>query len=135
MSFRVLLVDDEPAILDLFKLALELDGFQVQTADSGVAGLALLARNPYDLVITDMRMETPTAGFNVVRAAARLRPRPVVAILSAYYLDRADCERAGADAIFVKGVPITSLAESLRRLLEHDIAQKCTPIPLRPAQP
>lgn len=135
MSFRVLLVDDEPAILDLFKLALELDGFVVETAGSGAAAIALLAQHPYDLVITDMRMETPTAGFNVVRAATRLRPRPVIAILSAFYLDRADCERAGADAIFVKGLPIPSLAESLRRLLEHDVAQKCAPIPLPPAQP
>lgn len=135
MSFRVLLVDDEPAVLDLFKLALELDGFLVETADSGAAALALLGRHPYDLVITDMRMETPTAGFNVVRAASRLRPRPVIAILSAYYLDRADCERAGADAIFVKGIPIASLAESLRHLLEHHVAQQCAPVPLRPAQP
>lgn len=135
MSFRVLLVDDEPAILELFKLALELDGFVVETADSGTSALALLDRHAFDLVITDMRMETPTAGFNVVRAASRLQPRPVIAILSAYYLDRADCERAGADAIFVKGVPITSLAASLRRLLEHDIAQKCTPQPLLRPQP
>ncbi len=134
MSFHVLLVDDESAILDLFKLALELDGFRVDTADSGAAALESLGRDHYDLVITDMRMETPTAGFNVVRAAARLQPRPVIAILSAFYLDRADCERAGADAIFVKGLPIPSLAESLRRLLEHDIAQKCTPVPLPPPQ-
>ena len=133
MSFRVLLVDDESAILELFKLALELDGFVVETADSGAAAVALLAQHPYDLVITDMRMETPSAGFDVVRAAARRKPRPVIAILSAYFLDRDDCRRAGADAVFVKGLPVRSLAESLRRLLEHDVAQKCAPIPLRPA--
>lgn len=132
MSFQVLLVDDEPAILELFKLTLELDGFRVQTADSGAAAIALLAKHVYDLVITDMRMETLNAGFDVVRAAVRLQPRPVVAILSAYYLDREDCQRAGADAVFVKGVPVQSLADSLRHLLEHDIAQKCVPIPLRP---
>ena len=135
MSFHVLLVDDEPAILDLFKLALELDGFRVETADSGAAALELLSRDHYDLVITDMRMETPIAGFTVVRAASRLQPKPVIAILSAFYLDRADCERAGADAIFVKGIPIPSLAASLRHLLEHDIAQKCTPQPLLRPQP
>jgi CheY-like chemotaxis protein len=133
MSFRVLLVDDEPSILELFKLALELEGFRVETAESGAAAIALLAQHSYDLVITDMRMETPTAGFNVVRAASRQEPRPVIAILSAYYLDREDCRRAGADAIFVKGLPVVSLAESLRRLLEHDVAQKCTPSQLRPA--
>lgn len=133
MSFRVLLVDDEPAILELFKLTLELDGFLVETAESGAAAIASLGQHAYDLVITDMRMETPNAGFDVVRAAVRLKPRPVVAILSAYYLDREDCARAGADAVFVKGLPVQSLADSLRHLLEHDVAQKCAPISLRPS--
>lgn len=135
MSFRVLLVDDEPSVLEMFKLALELDGFIVETAECGAAALSLLAGHAYDLVITDMRMETPNAGFDVVRAASRLQPRPAVAILSAFYLDREDCRRAGADAVFVKGVPIESLAGSLRRLLEHDVAQKCSPVPLLPPQP
>ncbi len=132
MSFRVLLVDDEVAILELFKLTLELEGFIVETADSGGAAVALLDQHAYDLVVTDMRMETPNAGFDVVRAAARLNPRPAVAILSAYYLDREDCQRAGADAVFVKGLPVVALAGSLRNLVEHDVAQKCLPSHLGP---
>ncbi len=135
MSFRVLLVDDDPAILELFKLTLELEGFRVETVDSAVSALATLAQRNFDLVLTDMRMETPSAGFDVVRAAKRLQPRPVVAILSAYYLDREDCARAGADAVFVKGIPVVALAASLRRLLEHDIAQKCEGRPWSSPQP
>ncbi len=133
MPPRVLLVDDEPAILDLFKLALELAGFQVETADSAAAAVALLARRPYHLVLTDMRMETPTAGYDVVRAAVRLAPRPVIAVLSAFYLNEEECRHAGADAVFVKGLPVHELAKSLRHLVDHSPAPKGAEPPARRA--
>lgn len=122
MSLRLLLVDDEPAILDLYKLTLELEDFQVETADSAAAAVALLKQRPYDLVITDMRMETPTSGLNVVRAASHLQPRPMIAVLSGFYLDEEDCRRSGADLVLVKGTPVRALAQALQELMQSRTA-------------
>ncbi|KHK55827.1 chemotaxis protein CheY [Ralstonia sp. A12] len=52
----VLLVDDEPGVLSALRRLLRPTGYRVLTAESGAAGLELLAANPADLIISDMRM-------------------------------------------------------------------------------
>jgi response regulator RpfG family c-di-GMP phosphodiesterase len=52
----VLCVDDEPGILSALRRLFRAKGFQVQLAQSGQAGLAMLEAQPFDLVISDMRM-------------------------------------------------------------------------------
>lgn len=53
---RILCVDDEPAILSALKRVFRPTGYTVLTATSAQEGLALLAREPVDVVISDMRM-------------------------------------------------------------------------------
>jgi response regulator RpfG family c-di-GMP phosphodiesterase len=52
----ILCVDDEPGILSALRRVFRAKGFQVQIAEGGKAGLALLETQPFDLVISDMRM-------------------------------------------------------------------------------
>ena len=52
----ILCVDDEPNILSSLRRLFRTKGYQVRTAESGSAGLALLEAEPIDLVISDMRM-------------------------------------------------------------------------------
>ena len=117
MPVRVLFVDDDAAILQLFRTVLELEGYEVETASSAANAQELLCEHSYDLVITDMRMETPLSGFQVVRAAARLNPRPVIAIMTAYPMLPKDWKESGADALFMKGTSPIALTSSLRDLL------------------
>jgi two-component system NtrC family sensor kinase len=53
---RVLIVDDEPGIVDVLKQALDGKGFQTETAGNGVEALSRLASNEYDLIISDICM-------------------------------------------------------------------------------
>jgi PAS domain S-box-containing protein len=53
---RVLIVDDEPGIVDVLKLALDEKGFQTDTAGNGAEALSRLASNEYDLIISDICM-------------------------------------------------------------------------------
>lgn len=55
-GIRVLIIDDETAILNMLDQVLSRKGYQVDTADSGEKGLKKLQSNDYDLVITDMVM-------------------------------------------------------------------------------
>src|SRR4051812_37468979 len=53
---KILFVDDEANILSSLRRLFRTQGYQIMTADSGAAGLQMLATEPVDLVISDMRM-------------------------------------------------------------------------------
>ena len=124
--FRILIVDDEPAILGLLKSVLELSSFEPHTARSAAEATSLLSQQKFDFVLTDMRMESPTAGFDVVRAARQLDPKPVIAILTAFPMSPTEWRPSGADALMVKGAELMSLPNKLLSLL------KTKPQPVRP---
>lgn len=116
--FNALVVDDEEVILHMLAQVLERDGFRVVTASSAADGAAMLAQGEvFDIVITDLRMESPLAGFDVVRAANRAEPRPVIVVLTAFPVPTSDWKDAGADALFVKGVNTWTLPKQLKALL------------------
>lgn len=115
---RILIVDDESAILGLLKSVLELSCFEPHTARSAAEAKLLLSQQTFDVVLTDMRMESPTAGFDVVRAARQLDPRPVIAILTAFPISPGEWRPSGADALMVKGADIMSLPDKLLGLLK-----------------
>ncbi len=115
--FKVLLVDDDEPVRRMLASFLERDGYAVVTADSAAAGTAALTRERIDIVITDIRMETPMAGFEVVRAARQLTPRPLIVVLTAFPVPKADWEEAGADALFVKGTDTFALPKRLKALV------------------
>lgn len=61
-----MLVDDEPDILATLGAILELHNLEVATASSAEGARRLLQSKCFDLVITDMKMESDTAGYKVV---------------------------------------------------------------------
>lgn len=84
MKRRILLVDDDLAVLLTLKAVLELHGFEVETAGSSAEALARLKSNIYHMVISDLRMETEEAGLDVLRMARRQAYAPATALLTAY---------------------------------------------------
>lgn len=54
---RILVVDDEPILRDVFQLALESDGYEVDVTDDGNRAVDAVGRNTFDLVIMDIRMK------------------------------------------------------------------------------
>ena len=84
MKRRILLVDDDLAVLLTLKAVLELHGFEVETAGSSTEAFARLKSNTYHMVISDLRMETEEAGLEVIRMARRQTYDPAIALLTAY---------------------------------------------------
>ena len=121
---RILLVDDEVAILLTLKAILELNGFNVETATSAAEAGPMLTRGTYDMVITDMRMETETAGYDVIRLARQQSYDPATAILTAYPTLGSDWESRGAQQLLVKPVGTDELLRQLENLLSRHEAQK-----------
>lgn len=116
---RLLLVDDDTSILQLFCIVLEMNDFEVETAKSAQEAIAALSAKSFDMVITDLRMETPAAGFDVVRAATALNPRPITVIVTAFPVPSAEWRLSGADALYVKGANTMALPEQLKELLKR----------------
>ncbi len=118
MKRRILLVDDDVAVLLTLKAVLEMHDFEVHTARSVAEAEKQLAASTYQMVITDMRMESETAGFQVVQAAKQQSYRPATAILTAYPpLEAEDWKDRGAESLLVKPVGTKDLVRQIEALL------------------
>lgn len=80
---RVLVVDDAGEIVVVCVNMLQSLGYAVRTATSGVAALALLAEEPFDLALIDYRMPGMN-GFEVFTRARRVRPHLACLLLTGY---------------------------------------------------
>jgi DNA-binding response OmpR family regulator len=116
MKRRILLVDDEVAILLTLKAMLEISGFDVETAASAREAKMKIRAHEYHMVITDMRMESDNAGTEVVAAAKKAAYNPAVAMLTAFPLPGFEGEEA-ADKLLVKPMNTNDLLRQLEALL------------------
>lgn len=117
MKRRILLVDDEVAVLLTLKAVLEISGFEVDTAASAREGRSKLHTHEYHMVITDMRMESEASGLEVIEAARSAAYRPAVALLTAFPVAEEDWQEMGADKMLVKPMHTRVLLEQLEKLL------------------
>jgi DNA-binding response OmpR family regulator len=117
MKRRILLVDDEVAVLLTMKAILEISGFEVDTAASGREGKSKLHTREYQMVITDMRMENDEAGVEVIQTARTADYHPAIALLTAFPVADEDWQEMGADKMLVKPMHVRILLEQIEHLL------------------
>ena len=100
---RILLVDDEPAILRTFRYCLEDEGYQVSTANSAAQADALLLRQVFDLCFLDLRLGNDD-GMEVLTHMRVQAPWMRVVMITAHSaIDTAvDAIQAGAADYLVK---------------------------------
>jgi response regulator RpfG family c-di-GMP phosphodiesterase len=79
----LLLVDDEPNILNALKRLLRGEGYRILSADNAAQGLDLLATHPVHVIISDQRMPVMT-GTEFLRRVKDLYPDTVRLLLSGY---------------------------------------------------
>src|SRR5271154_44257 len=117
MKHRILLVDDEVAVLLTLKAILEISGFEVETAASAREGKSRLHTHEYHMVITDMRMENDASGAEVIAAARTAAYHPAVALLTAFPVADEDWQEMGADKLLVKPMHTRILLQQIEALL------------------
>jgi CheY-like chemotaxis protein len=119
----ILLVDDEPVILELGKEMLTDHGYQIRTAASGEAALDVLATPglKVDLVILDLGMPG-MGGFKCLTRIMNGDPSRKVIISSGYLAQPliGDCETAGARGFIGKPYRITDLLARVRAVLDEN---------------
>jgi DNA-binding NtrC family response regulator len=127
MKRRILLVDDDLAVLLTLKAVLELNQFEVHTASSAAEAMERLNSGEYQMVITDARMETDDAGFHVIRAAHRQKYNPATALLTAYPPLNGSWKQEGAQSLLVKPIGTQDLVRQIEALLVRHEDEKHLP--------
>ncbi|MCZ6457695.1 MAG: response regulator [Actinobacteria bacterium] len=127
MSERVLVADDDPDILTVVKINLELDGFEVDTAVDGEDAMAKATSTPPNVIILDImmpRMDGLTA-LHRLRSQAGTANIPII-LLTARGLpeDRVRGLELGADDYITKPFDITELAARVRAVLRRTQAAR-----------
>lgn len=120
MAARILVIEDDPASLELLKYLLERAGHSVRGAPDGATGLRAALENSYDLVLCDLQMPELT-GYEVI---TRLQsnpdwvPIPIVAV-TAYSMpgDRESVMAAGFTEYMTKPINPDSFLSDIDRWL------------------
>ncbi|WP_422504994.1 sigma-54-dependent transcriptional regulator [Stenotrophomonas sp. GZD-301] len=130
-----LVVDDERDIRELLVLTLGRMGLRISTAANLAEARELLASNPYDLCITDMRLPDGN-GIELVTEIAQHYPRTPVAMITAFgSMDLAvEALKAGAFDFVSKPVDIAVLRGLVKHALELNNSERAAPATLAPEQ-
>jgi DNA-binding response OmpR family regulator len=115
---KVLLIDDDPALVRMIRLALLSEGWDVDTASDGQQGLERSDGAEYDIVVLDLQMPNLDGRGFYREYRARGGAAPVV-LLSAYGAQAARAE-LGADAAVTKPFDPVVLIRTVRTLLQEE---------------
>ena len=120
MDAHALVIDDEPEMCEMLAMALAEQGVQARTATSAQEALELLAREAFDLVLTDLNMPVMD-GLKLCVRVAEVQPSvPVVVVTGRSDLDTAiGAMRAGAYDFLVKPVDLDLLSLVAARAVQH----------------
>ena len=117
---HLLLVDDDPGLLKLLGMRLVSEGYSVVTAESGLEGLKILAREKIDLVISDLRMDEMD-GLQMFAEIQKQQPGMPVIILTAHgsIPDAVAATQQGVFSFLTKPVDKDALYKAIDSALEH----------------
>ncbi len=116
---RILLVDDDPEVLQTIELALKGQGYEVLLAHDGAEGLARAERDAPDLIILDVIMPR-RSGFAVldrIRSNREHSPRIILLTANTEPRHRRFAESRGADAFLTKPFEVPQLLQEVDSLL------------------
>jgi DNA-binding response OmpR family regulator len=118
-THRVLLVDDDDAVLGMMKESLESKGFEVVAVGSVTEALKHIATETFEVLMTDLHMPNAGDGFTVISAMRHSQPKALTMLLSAFPDVKSAMEAIilEADEIVVKPVEVKQLAELVRERL------------------
>jgi DNA-binding response OmpR family regulator len=116
---RILLVDDDDAVLEMMRLLLESKGFEVVAVGGVTEALKRIATETFQVLITDLHMPNAGDGFTVISAMRHSQPAALTMLLSAFPDVKSAMEAIilEADEIVVKPVEVKQLAELVRERL------------------
>lgn len=122
---KVLVIDDEQIVLDSVKKILTSENYNVEVTLSGKKGIKKAVKNPYDIVLTDIRMPD-IGGLIVLRDIKRQKPALPVVIITGYGTIRSAVQamKLGAADYIKKPFTPDELIKSVLTAIESAIIQE-----------
>jgi CheY-like chemotaxis protein len=118
--WRILVVDDEPAVCGAIKMMLEYDGHTVQTANNGMEALSLLEESRFDLVTTDFFMTGMKGDALAAAIKERLPDQPVLMISANGAIAKSSGDQLpGVDLVISKPFSLEDLREAIAKVLQN----------------
>src|SRR6266478_6032027 len=82
---RVLVVNDDPTSRLTLQTVLEAGGYRVDAAATAAEAVGKLDQEQYELVLSNLQMESPEAGLKVIAHAKMMDYKPATAIVTTYH--------------------------------------------------
>ncbi len=116
MKKRLLVVDDDPAVLEAMTKLLAAEGYEVLAARDGAGALSQFESSPVDLVVLDLNLGTDD-GWEVFRRMAEVNPFVPTVIITAECAQKDLARAAGVEALVEKPIDVPVFLEIVRDLL------------------
>lgn len=118
-QIRVLFVDDEQMLRDMWSAILSAEGFDITTVATVAEALSQITSEKFDVLIADLNIGEPGDGFTIVSAMRRVQPEAVTMILTGYPAFQAALRaiHEQVDDFLVKPAEPKNVAETIRRNL------------------
>jgi two-component system alkaline phosphatase synthesis response regulator PhoP len=129
MSSRILLVEDEPGLVLTLSDLLEAEGYTVETANEGIAGLAKATSQPFDVIILDVMLPGKN-GFDICRDIRSRGSDVAILMLTAktQVIDRVVGLKLGADDYLTKPFDPSELLARIEALLRRARKENLRPV-------
>jgi DNA-binding NtrC family response regulator len=128
-KFRILVVDDEAAVLVTYRLILEQEGYEVTACSTSREAITAIEKQEFDTVLCDYSLEEQHTGFEVITAARQRDPDVPAALLTGYATketaDEAETQKIG---IMFKPIEIEEFLATTSSMLRrnHEPNQKAS---------
>jgi CheY-like chemotaxis protein len=116
---RVLLVDDDPTSRLTLKTVLEAGGYNVDSAASAAEAVGKLDEGTYELVLSDLQMESPEAGLKVIAHARMMDYKPATALITTYQKARPPVTAQQMNSMLIKPEDIPGLLSKVADLVSQ----------------
>ena len=116
---RILIVDDEAGMREFLSILLEREGFEVECAQDGQEALQAVQKNPFDLIISDLRMPT-VDGVRLLEGLQRLQSEIPIILITAYASAESAIQamKLGAYDYLTKPFRVEEIKQVISRALE-----------------
>ena len=117
---RVLVVDDDPTARLTLQTVLEAGGYRVDSAASAAEAVGKLEEQEYELVLSDLQMESPEAGLKVLAHARLMDYKPATAIVSS----TTQGQKTEGSRMLIKPEDLPGLLAKVASLISHRAARR-----------
>jgi len=120
---RVLVVDDDPTSRLTLQTVLEAGGYHVDAAATAAEAVGKLDKEEYELVLSDLQMESPEAGLKVIAHAKMMDYKPATAIVTTYHNN--SLQRSSSDrSVLVEPEDVPGLLGKVANLIASRVSRR-----------